>query len=344
VSYTPVIIVSVYLFILGLLAVYGLHRLVLIGRYYRYKSNPPTPKQVFDRLPPVTVQLPVYNEKEVVRRLVEQVVQLDYPNDLLEIQVLDDSTDETTSICEKVVGAYQAQGVNIHHITRSHRQGFKAGALAHGLECAQGEFVAIFDADFLPNPDFLKRAMHFFTDTQVGVVQLRWGYLNRTESLLTRGQAVLLDGHFVIEHTARDRSGCFFNFNGTAGIWRKSTIAEAGGWQGDTLTEDLDLSYRAQLSGAKFVYLLDDEVPSELPGEVDAFKSQQHRWTKGAIQVLRKLHRQIWTSPLPRRVKVEAFFHFTAHFCYPLLLFAGVTVASDDCCPRIVFSSVCACD
>ncbi len=272
----------------------------------------------------VTVQLPLYNEMYVARRLVEAVCRLDYPRDRLEIQVLDDSTDETSEIVARVVAEQRALGADIHHITRCDRQGFKAGALAAGLGAARGSLVAIFDADFVPQPEFLKVAVPHFADPGLGMVQGSWAHLNRNYSLLTRAQAILLDGHFLIEHTARNRGGFFFNFNGTAGIWRREAILESGGWQHDTLTEDLDLSYRAQLAGWRFLYLPELAVPSELPVDVNGFKGQQYRWTKGSIQTGRKLLGRILAAPLPWRVKLEAFVHLTNNVSYLLMVVLGL--------------------
>jgi len=260
----------------------------------------------------------------VVERLIDAVARIDYPRDLLEIQVLDDSTDETQGIARSRVAWLKEQGVDITYLHRENRQGFKAGALQEGLARARGELVAVFDADFVPARDFLRRSVHFFTDDRIGMVQVRWEHLNREYSHLTQAQAIFLDGHFVIEHTARNRSGRFFNFNGTAGVWRRATIEDAGGWQHDTLTEDLDLSYRAQLRGWQFVYLPEVVSPAEVPVEMNAFKSQQHRWAKGSIQTARKLLPRILRSGLPREVKLEAFFHLTANFTYPLMILLTV--------------------
>ena len=309
-----------YFLVLAVLSVYGLHRYYLVYSYYRHRRNLPKrePGQI-NPLPRVTVQLPVYNERYVVERLIDEVCRLDYPSELLEIQVLDDSTDDTSIAARHCVERHAALGFPIRYFHRNNRQGFKAGALAAGLRVARGEFVAIFDADFLPPPNFLQTTLPCFRDLTVGMVQTRWSYINRNYSLLTRVQSILLDGHFILEHGARSRSGCFFNFNGTAGIWRRQAIEEAGGWQHDTLTEDTDLSYRAQLRGWKFLYLQDVECPSELPVEMNAFKSQQARWAKGLIQTARKLLPTLWRSPLPWRVKMEAFFHLTANICYPLM-------------------------
>ena len=277
-------------------------------------------------LPRVTIQLPIYNEVYVVERLIEAVAAIDYPRALLEIQVLDDSTDETREVAERVVARYRALGYEIAHRTREDRKGFKAGALQAGLEAARGEFLMIFDADFLPTPEIVRASLAYFSDASVGMVQARWEHLNRDYSLLTRIQSIFLDGHFVIEHTARHRSGRFFNFNGTAGIWRRRCLEEVGGWQSDTLTEDLDISYRAQLAGWKFVYLKDLVVPAELPVDMNGFKSQQHRWTKGSIQTGRKLLPAIFRSAYPWKVKAEAFFHLTNNFSHLLVVLLALLI------------------
>jgi cellulose synthase/poly-beta-1,6-N-acetylglucosamine synthase-like glycosyltransferase len=323
-------VVVAYVLVLLVLSVYGSHRYFMAYLYYRHKYALPVPRGRFAALPRVTVQLPVFNEMYVVERLIGAVCRLDYPRDLLEIQVLDDSTDETQAIARGCVERWRALGIDVQHVHRKHRQGFKAGALENGLALAKGELVAVFDADFVPGPDFLARTVHFFTDPGIGMVQTRWGHLNRGLSPLTQAQSIFLDGHFVIEHTARNRSGRFFNFNGTAGVWRRETIASAGGWQHDTLTEDLDLSYRAQLAGWKFVYLPEVVAPAEIPVEMSAFKSQQHRWAKGSIQTALKLLPRIWRSDLPFAVKQESFFHLTANFGYllmiPLAILMPITV------------------
>ncbi|MBI4461057.1 MAG: glycosyltransferase [Acidobacteria bacterium] len=309
-----------YFFVLIVLAVYGMHRYYLVYLYFRNRRNRPAPPPPLAQLPRVTVQLPLYNERYVAERLMEEVCRLDYPRELLEIQVLDDSTDDTAAIASGCVERLAALGHPIRYLHRSNREGYKAGALAEGLREAQGEFITIFDADFLPPPDFLRRTLPYFHDRKIGMVQTRWNYINRDYSLLTQIQAMLLDGHFVLEHGARSRSGCFFNFNGTAGIWRRKAIEEAGGWQHDTLTEDTDLSYRAQLQGWRFLYLPEIECFSELPVEINAFKVQQARWAKGLVQTARKLLPTLWRSPVPRRIKIEAFFHLTANFSYPLMI------------------------
>ncbi len=311
-----------YFAMLALLSFYGSHRYLMVYLYRRHNGPDPEPADRFDDedLPVVTLQLPLFNERYVCERLIDAVCEMDYPRDRLEIQVLDDSTDDTTAIAERAVDRWSRSGVDIKLIHREDRTGYKAGALEEGLAVARGEFVAVFDADFIPGPDYLRETVHHFTDDEIGMVQARWEHINRKYSLLTRAQAILLDGHFVIEHTARNRSGRFFNFNGTAGIWRKSTIADAGGWEHDTLTEDLDLSYRAQLRGWKFVFLRDLGVPSELPVEMSAFKSQQHRWAKGSIQTAMKLLPTVLKSEQPRRIKLEAFYHLTANVAYLLLV------------------------
>src|SRR3954469_1395351 len=313
-----------YFFVLIILAFYGLHRYYLVYMYMRNRDRQPKPGPQLSPLPTVTIQLPLYNEMYVADRLVEAVCAIDYPRDLLEIQVLDDSTDETRGIAQAAVRRFASQGVDIKYYHRTDRTGYKAGALEAGLRVARGEFVAIFDADFLPGADFLLRLIPHFSDAKIGMVQARWGHINQDYSLLTKIQSILLDGHFVLEHGARNRSGRFFNFNGTAGIWRRAAIDDAGGWQHDTLTEDLDLSYRAQLRGWRFVFLSDLIAPAEVPVEMNAFKSQQHRWAKGSIQTCRKLLPQILRANVPLGVKAEAFFHLTANFNYPLMCVLSV--------------------
>jgi cellulose synthase/poly-beta-1,6-N-acetylglucosamine synthase-like glycosyltransferase len=314
-----------YFIVLIILATYGAHRYWLVYLYYKNKKNKTTdPAARFDDLPRVTVQLPIFNEQYVVDRLLDAVCKLEYPREKLDIQLLDDSTDETVEVARALVERYAALGNPIYYLHRENRAGFKAGALEEGLKTAKGEFVAIFDADFVPPPDFLLRCIHHFTDPQIGMVQTRWTHINRTYSLLTEVEAILLDGHFVLEHSGRARSGVFFNFNGTAGIWRRAAIDEAGGWQHDTLTEDTDLSYRAQLKGWKFLYLQDVECPAELPVEMTAFKTQQARWAKGLIQVAKKILPRVLASDVPRSVKVEACYHLTANLSYPLMIVLSV--------------------
>jgi len=314
-----------YFIVLILLAGYGMHRYVLVYLYYKHKENRTTePAQYFSELPRITVQLPIFNEQFVVERLLEAVSRLDYPLDKLDVQVLDDSTDETIAVARGLVNHYATGGFPVTYHHRTNRHGFKAGALAEGLESAKGEFVAIFDADFVPPEDFLRKTIHHFTDSKIGMVQTRWTHINRNYSFLTEVEAILLDGHFVLEHSGRARSKVFFNFNGTAGMWRRVAIEEAGGWQHDTLTEDTDLSYRAQLKGWKFIYLQDVECPAELPVEMTAFKTQQARWAKGLIQTARKILPQVLKSDAPFHVKAEAWYHLTANVSYPLMVMLSV--------------------
>ena len=314
-----------YFIVLILLASYGAHRYVLVYLYYKNKKNHTTePQARFDDLPRVTVQLPIFNEQYVVDRLLDSICKLDYPREKLDIQLLDDSTDETVEVARGLVERYAAMGYPVTYHHRTNREGFKAGALAEGLKSAKGEFVAIFDADFVPPEDFLMKVIHHFTNPKVGMVQTRWTHINRNYSFLTEVEAIMLDGHFVLEHSGRARSDVFFNFNGTAGMWRRQAIEEAGGWQHDTLTEDTDLSYRAQLKGWKFVYLQDVECPAELPVEMTAFKTQQARWAKGLIQTSKKIIPQVLKSDVPRHVKLEAWFHLTANLSYPLMIVLSV--------------------
>jgi cellulose synthase/poly-beta-1,6-N-acetylglucosamine synthase-like glycosyltransferase len=313
----------VYFLILGLLSVYGIYRYRLVYLFVRYQKHRPQPKSTFtsDHLPRLTVQLPLFNEMYVAERLIDAVTRLEYPRDLIEIQVLDDSTDDTTRIAAAAVKDHFEQGINITYHHRDDREGFKAGALEAGLKKASGELILIFDADFVPRPDCIRRMIDYFTDERIGMVQMRWSHINADYSLLTKVQAIMLDGHFVIEQVARNRCGGFFNFNGTAGMWRREAIEWSGGWQHDTLAEDTDLSYRAQLMGWHFVYLADDDVPAELPVEISAFKSQQRRWAKGVVQVGMKLVKRIWHDPrLPLRVKLEQFFRLTGNLAAPLVI------------------------
>ncbi|HMQ14749.1 MAG TPA: glycosyltransferase, partial [Phycisphaerae bacterium] len=317
---------AAYSLVLGALCVYGLHRYFLVLTYYRVRSSPVKPRTRFESLPHVTVQLPMYNEPLVAERVIEYACRIDYPPDRLEIQILDDSTDETTEIAQRTADRMRSLGHDVVYLHRSDRGGYKAGALAAGAQVAKGEFIAIFDADFLPPANMLRDTIQYFVDPCVGMVQCRWEHLNRQASVLTRAQAILLDGHFVVEHTARNRSGRYMSFNGTAGIWRKEAIADAGGWQHDTLTEDLDLSYRAQLRGWKFVFLPDVTSPAELPPEMNAFKAQQHRWTKGGAQTCVKLLPLVLSRPGDWRVKCEAFFHLTSCGVYVLMVLLSVLI------------------
>jgi len=313
-----------YFLVMTILAVYGIHRYALVYNYYKNRKRIAGPPPEISAWPRVTVQLPIYNEKYVIERLVEAIAAFDYPRELLDIQVLDDSTDETQEVAANCVERYRQLGVPISHIHRDNREGFKAGALQEGLKSARGEFVAIFDADFIPPADFLRRTVPYFIDQKLAMVQTRWSYINRHYSALTEVEAILLDGHFVIEHSSRFRTGLFFNFNGTAGIWRRIAIEDAGGWQHDTLTEDTDLSYRAQLCGWHFTYLPEIDCPSELPVEMSAFKSQQARWAKGLMQTAKKILPRVLRSEMPTAVKAEAVFHLTANISYPLMVFMSI--------------------
>jgi cellulose synthase/poly-beta-1,6-N-acetylglucosamine synthase-like glycosyltransferase len=313
-----------YFFVMAILATYGIHRYALVYNFYKNRNRVAGPPPEISVWPKVTVQLPIYNERYVIERLVEAIAQFDYPRELLDIQVLDDSTDETQQVARDCVERYQALGVPISYLHRDNREGFKAGALQEGLKSATGEFVAIFDADFIPPADFLRRTVPYFADAKLAMAQTRWSYVNRHYSPLTEVEAILLDGHFVVEHSARFRSGLFFNFNGTAGIWRRTAIEDAGGWQHDTLTEDTDLSYRAQLRGWHFVYLPDIDCPSELPVEMNAFKSQQARWAKGLMQTAKKILPRVMRADVPAAVKAEAIFHLTANISYPLMVFLSI--------------------
>jgi cellulose synthase/poly-beta-1,6-N-acetylglucosamine synthase-like glycosyltransferase len=311
------LILVLYFFVLSILAIYGWHRYYLVYLYMKHRGKAPLPLPELAVLPRVTVQLPIFNEMYVADRLIEAVCEIDYPPELLEIQVLDDSTDETRGIAEHAVRRNGSRGFDIRYLHRVDRRGYKAGALEAGLTEATGEFIAIFDADFIPPADFLKKTLPYFaTDSRIGMVQARWGHINQDYSLLTKIQSILLDAHFVLEHGGRNRAGYFFNFNGTAGVWRRAAIESAGGWQHDTLTEDLDLSYRAQLEGWRFVFLPDVVSPAEVPVEMNSFKSQQHRWAKGSIQTCIKLLPRILRSRQPVSVKAEAFFHLSANFNY----------------------------
>jgi len=310
-----------YFAVMIVLAVYGIHRYTLVYLYFKHKKNyHPDPPAYFEELPRITVQLPMYNEQFVIERLLEAICAMDYPAEKLEIQVLDDSTDETQQVAEQIVARYAALGHPIVYMHRTNRHGFKAGALDAGLKVASGDLIAIFDADFVPPTDWLMKVVHHFTEPKIGMVQTRWTHLNRDYSLLTQVEAILLDGHFVLEHGARARSGDFFNFNGTAGMWRREAISDAGGWQHDTLTEDTDLSYRSQIAGWKFKYLPEIECPAELPIEMTAFKTQQARWAKGLIQTSIKVLPLMFKSGVPRRIKIEAVYHLTANLSYPLMV------------------------
>ncbi len=330
-------VLTIYFVVLLLLSIYGSHRYVLVYRLSRYGARAGAAAErmrmrgapLLEREPPaVLIQLPVFNERYVVERLIRAVAALDYPRSRLSVQVLDDSTDDTGTIADRVVAECVTAGLDICRIHRTDRRGFKAGALQVGLDASEAPFVAIFDADFVPQPDFLQEALPYLLgDERTGLVQARWDHLNRDYSLLTDVQAILLDGHFITEHGGRHVSGCFFNFNGTAGIWRRAAIDDAGGWQGDTLTEDLDLSYRAQLRGWRFVFVPEIAAPAELPVSMNAFKAQQRRWAQGSLQTARKLLPQILASRLPLRVRAEAFFHLTSNLAYPLMAVLSLLMA-----------------
>jgi cellulose synthase/poly-beta-1,6-N-acetylglucosamine synthase-like glycosyltransferase len=313
-----------YFVSLTILFVFGLHGFVMIYYHRKYGHNIPVPNKDIGEEPIVTIQLPLYNEMYMAERLINAICEIDYPKDKMEIQVLDDSTDETTSIVDKIVEIKKHQGFDISHIRRGTREGYKAGALKEGMKIAKGEYMAIFDADFIPNKEFLKKTLSFFNDDKVGMVQTRWEHLNGDYSIITKAQALALDGHFVIEQSVRNKSGFFINFNGTGGIWRKSCILEAGNWHADTLTEDLDLSYRAQLIGWRFVFLKDFTSPAELPSEINALKSQQFRWTKGAVETAKKILPLVWRSKVPLRVKLQSTFHLTNNLVFPFILLAAI--------------------
>src|ERR1700677_4461878 len=310
-----------YLVVLLGLSIYGLHRYSIVYLFLKHRKNKPQPLGTFEKLPKITVQLPIFNEYYVVERLMRSVSALEYPRELLQIQLLDASTDDTHVIAQKIAEELKPQGFNIEVIHREDRTGYKAGALEAGLKSCEGEFILILDADFLPAAEILRKTVQYFTDPKVGMIQTRWGHINRTYSLLTRVQAMFLDGHLLLEQTARSRSGRFFNFNGTAGLWRRTCIEDAGGWQHDTLTEDLDLSYRAQLKGWRFIFLPNLVTPAELPVDMNGFKSQQHRWTKGSIQTCMKLLPKVWKADLPMLIKFEATAHLTSNYAYLLLFF-----------------------
>jgi cellulose synthase/poly-beta-1,6-N-acetylglucosamine synthase-like glycosyltransferase len=317
------IVLIAYFISLSILFIFGCHGFIMLYYHRKYGKANPVPRTEIKGDAFVTIQLPLYNELYVVERLINSVCEIDYPKDKMEIQVLDDSTDETVNIVAAAVEQKQKQGFDIQHIRRKNREGFKAGALKEGLKIAKGEYIAIFDADFIPRKDFLRKTLSFFGDN-VGMVQTRWEHLNSDYSILTKAQALALDGHFVIEQSVRNKAGFFINFNGTGGVWKKSCIEDAGNWHADTLTEDLDLSYRAQLNGWKFVFLKDFTSPAELPSEMSALKSQQFRWTKGAIETAKKILPLVWKSNVPMRVKLQSTFHLTNNLVFPFILLAAI--------------------
>ncbi len=323
------ILAVLYAFALLVLLVFGLNQLWMAHRHARADRLRPGPVPAPDTLPDapavwptLTVQLPLYNERYVAARIIDACAVLDYPRERIEIQVLDDSTDDTREIAAARVAHWQRRGLDIVHVCRTDRTGFKAGALANGLSFARGDLVALFDADFVPAPDFLRQTVPLFDAPDIGLVQARWDHLDADAALLTRIQAALLDAHFVIEQGVRHEAGCFMNFNGTAGVWRRGCIEDAGGWQADTLTEDLDLSYRAQLRGWRFRFAPDLGVPAELPASVAAWRQQQFRWTKGTAETARKMLGPLWRTPLPLGVRLEGTLHLTGFLVFPAILLA----------------------
>ncbi len=318
------LILLIYFLSLTILFGFGLHGLVMLYYYHKTEKMLKPESGMPDEYPVVTIQLPMYNELYVIERLVRSVCNINYPQDKLEIQILDDSTDETQEIAEALVQEFQQKGYDIKYVHRTNRSGYKAGALKEGLEVARGEFVAIFDADFVPKPDFLLSTVPFFKNPEVGMVQTRWEHINEEYSFITRAAALALDGHFVIEQQVRNKAGFFINFNGTAGIWRTSTIIDAGNWHADTLTEDLDLSYRAQLRGWKFIFLNDVTSPAELPADINALKTQQFRWTKGAVETAKKLLPTVLKADLPLKIKLECFVHLTSNIVFPFIIIVAL--------------------
>lgn len=318
------LILSVYLFALTILLIFSSHGFIMLYYHRKFRNRVFRESENTEYDKKVTIQLPLYNEMYVAERLIEAVCRIEYPKALLQIQVLDDSNDETSEIVAEIVKTKKAENFNIEHIRREKRSGFKAGALKAGLESAEGEFIAVFDADFIPNSDFLKQTLKYFSGSEIGMVQSRWEHLNENFSILTKVQALALNGHFVIEQTVRNKAGFFMNFNGTGGIWRRECILDAGNWEPDTLTEDLDLSYRAQLKGWKFVYLRDITTPAELPAEMNALKAQQFRWTKGAIETAKKILPAVWKSNFDLRIKLQSTFHLTNNVVFPFILLAGI--------------------
>jgi cellulose synthase/poly-beta-1,6-N-acetylglucosamine synthase-like glycosyltransferase len=313
---------TLYLLVIFGLSLYGLNSFVTTVLYVFRPHQLKNRKKALPlkMWPTVTVQLPIFNEKYTVERLLKAVTKLDYPRERLQIQVLDDSTDDTANLVKNLVQKYGSSGLNIEWQHRTDRKGYKAGALSEGLSSATGQLIAIFDADFVPKPDWLQKTVPLFRNRKLGCLQTRWGHTNRKYNSLTQAEAMAIDGHFIIEQTARSQNDLFLNFNGTAGLWRRACIEDAGGWQWDTLTEDLDLSYRAQMRGWKIDYLPDVVVPAELPSQVEAFKKQQFRWAKGSFQVVRKILPKIFESMLPWKVRLMAILHLTGYFVHPLML------------------------
>jgi len=313
-------ILLIYFLSLSILFAFGIHGLVMLYYYHKTQKILVPKVEMPDEYPVVTIQLPMYNELYVIERLIKSVCNIKYPIDKLHVQVLDDSTDETVGIASKLVDDFRIKGYDIEYIHRTNRDGYKAGALKAGLETAKGEFVAIFDADFVPNDDFLMKTIPYFNNKNIGMVQTRWEHLNEEYSFITRAAALALDGHFVIEQQVRNKAGFFINFNGTAGVWRKETIIDAGNWHADTLTEDLDLSYRAQLKGWKFMFLNDVTSPAELPADINALKTQQFRWTKGAVETAKKMLPVVFKSDLSFKIKLECFVHLTSNIVFPFII------------------------
>lgn len=318
------VILITYFFSLCVLFAFGMHGAYMLYIYLKTEKIHPVNHGLPKDLPKVTIQLPLFNELYVIERLIDSVCKIKYPKDKMEIQVLDDSTDETQQIAQNLVKKFSDEGFDIKYIHRTNREGYKAGALKSALDKAEGEFVAIFDADFVPNEDFLIDTIPYFEKPEVGMVQTRWKHLNEDYSFLTRTQALNLDGHFCMEQQARNKGGFFINFNGTAGIWRKKTIYDAGNWQADTITEDMDLSYRAQLKGWKFVYLNDVTSPAELPADINSLKAQQFRWTKGSIETGKKILPKVFRAHIPLKVKMESLYHLSSNIVFPFIVLVAI--------------------
>lgn len=319
-AWYDVAVLGLHFLLLSALCLFGLHRLSMLFRWFSHRNTRATPIDQFKELPALTVQIPIFNERYVAQRIIDAVAELRYPEGKLQIQIVDDSTDATYDAIAERVLYFQQRGINIEHVHRTDRSGFKAGALKEAMEHASGEYIAIFDADFVPDPNILIDNIHYFTEPSLGMLQFRWEHLNRKNGHLTELQSIMLDAHFGLEQRIRSGSGLFLNFNGTAGIWRKETIYDAGNWSADTLTEDLDLSYRAQLKGWKMQYLNHVPCPAEVPSDINAFKSQQHRWAKGGVEVMLKMLGTVWRSPASLKHKMESTFHLSNNLAYLLLL------------------------
>ena len=319
-AWFDIAVLALHFGLLSMLCLFGLHRLSMVVRWFAHRNHRVEVDQKFSELPRITVQIPIYNEQYVAQRIIDAVAKLNYPADKLQLQIVDDSTDNTKDVIAKRIAYHNQQGIAMEHIHRTNRTGFKAGALKEAMEISTGDFIAIFDADFIPDPDILIDTIHHFSHEDVGMLQFRWEHLNRDNSQLTELQSVMLDAHFGLEQHIRCASNLFLNFNGTAGIWRKKTIYDAGNWSADTLTEDLDLSYRAQLKGWKMRYVNQVSCPAEVPSDMNAFKSQQHRWAKGGTEVMLKMLGTIWRSPVSIKHKIESTFHLSNNLAYLLLL------------------------